>query len=277
MEVQNSIKTEYDSFRNKLTKTIKDFPNNYFHEDCYLVEQFFIKKIEKYFNEIIEAKRQYNYSQQYINTLNIEETNIIKDFKTMIDFINNDIKISLVSKRLIELMDFKNILNNNNKVVYYGGNGKLIIEYKNNSDNISLLMFNPKRQDKENIFLIKKKESYISYQNLLDQINNINDTNKYSFIISFKDYIDSNNNAINKNNYQNKNFTNNNIFNKNNHDNKANYLNYNYDNNNTNNDNFNYKNNENNNNSYNFLNHNNNYNKNSIFKMKMKNYLQKIY
>ena len=121
----------------------------------------------------------------------------------VINYINNNKRVYLVNKRLFELIGFNYILKNDDNVLYYGGNGKLIIEYKNNKDNkdISLLIMNYNKQEKYNIFFIMKNQLNITYKNLLSQ--SIDDIKKYNFIMPFNNFIKSNNNfpTHHQNNY----------------------------------------------------------------------------
>ena len=110
-----------------------------------------------------------------------------------------------LERNLIELMGFNNIIKNYNNVLYYGGNGKLIIEYKNNIENKSLLIINPKNQLKENIFIIIKEQFNISYMHFLLLFNNIYEINCYEFLVPFNNFISNNNSP---NHHQNNNINN---------------------------------------------------------------------
>ena len=162
MKYFNSIKNEYQSFNNRLEENISNYPTNSISEDCYLVEQSFIKELENFLishNKMILASY---YNQQYLSynkiPFNIKQPTIINSFNMAINYIKNNKEIFLISKTLIKLIGFNYILKNNNNVLYYGGNGKLIIEYKNNKDNMSFLIINYNKQKTKNIFIIKKKK-----------------------------------------------------------------------------------------------------------------------
>ena len=193
----NLLKNEFNFFRNGLLANILNFQFSNNSEDCYLIEGSYINEIE---NCLKNYNQQYNNINQ-INPLNISEPKIINDFHTAINYIYKNKRIALISKKLLELLGFEYLLTYYNNVSYYGGYGKLIIEYKNNNDKKSLLLLDPKNQSKQNIFIIMKDKSNISYNQLLSQIYNINDLMNYKFIISLDKYINKNYNYQNKDNY----------------------------------------------------------------------------
>ena len=199
MSTQNYdlLKNEFNFFRNGLQANILNFQVSNNSEDFYLIEGSYINEIE---NCLKNYNQQYNNINQ-INPLNISDPKIINDFYTAINHIYKNKRIALISKKLLELLGFDYLLTYYNNVSYYGGYGKLIIEYKNNNDKKSLLLLNPKNQSKQNIFIIMKDKSNISYNQLLSQIYNMNDLMNYKFIISFDKYINKFYNYQNKDNY----------------------------------------------------------------------------
>ena len=179
MKAFNKIKTEYLEFRKKLENDIKGNQKLNPSEDCCLIEESFIKEIVK--NDISP-----NLSNSYPNVNQLKKNPIIiNDFDDAINHINSNIKLKLVCIKIFELMGFKNILKNNNIVNYYGGNKKLIIEFKVNGGNKAIFVNNYSTdiQIKNNIFIINKSKEL--YRNILYNITNINNKE----IINFYNYI----------------------------------------------------------------------------------------
>ena len=80
-------------------------------------------------------------------------------------------------------------------IQYYGGNNKIIIEYKNQNDNKALLLINPLNENimKYNAFILFINNQYklSLYENLLSEKYNANITSqKYQdFVIPFEQYL----------------------------------------------------------------------------------------
>ena len=180
MEALKKIKLQYSSFRTNLEKDANGPPNLKPSEDCFLIEESYIKEFEK--NNIFP-----NLSNSYqdVNVLKKIPT-IINDFDDAINHINYNIKLKLVGVKLFELMGFKNNLTNTNIVNYYGGNKKLIIEFKINRENKALFLNNYSKdiQSKSNIYIINKSKDL--YNNILSNKININNNKE---IIGFYKYI----------------------------------------------------------------------------------------
>ena len=174
---------EYWAFRKQLENDINGSPNFNPSEDCFLIEEIYMKEFEKNNNYP-------NLSNSFQNVKELEKKiAIINDFNDAIKHINSDIKLKLVSKRIFELMDFKNILKNNNMVNYYCGNKILIIEFKINEGNKSILISNYSKdiQSKNNIYIINKSKEL--YKNILSKKTNLNNLNNEE-IFSFNNYIE---------------------------------------------------------------------------------------
>ena len=93
MSIQNSIRNEYESFKERLDNTINNYPTPIYNpEDCYLVGYSFINKLDNYFKTMLIAPRYNKFYDLYNTSLNIEEPNIINDFNMMINYIKIDIK-----------------------------------------------------------------------------------------------------------------------------------------------------------------------------------------
>ena len=180
MEVFYKIKTEYFAFRTKLENEIIGPPNLNSSEDCYLIEESYVKEIRN--NNIYP-----NLSNSYQNINNLKQISIvINDFEDLIRHINLNIQLKLVNKKIFELMTFKNNLKKTNIVKYYCGNKKLIIEFKINGANKAILLTNYSNiiQSKNNIFIIKQSKDI--YKNILINANYLNNKE----IISFYNYIE---------------------------------------------------------------------------------------
>ena len=179
MEAFNKIKTEYLEFRQKLDNDINSSPNLNTSEDCFLIEESYIKKIG---NNNIKP----NLSNSFKNLKEaLKIPKIINDFEDAIKHIYFNIQLKLISIKIFELMGFKNILKDTNIVNYFAGNKKLIIEFKKEGGNKALLLnnYSDDIQSKNNIFIINKSKDI--YKNILNNINYLNDKE----IISFYNYI----------------------------------------------------------------------------------------
>ena len=192
MELLKKIKTEFSIFKEKLLKNINDKPNLKVSEDCCLIENSFIEE----FDNILK-------NNDFVNSEIKNGLRIINNFEDAIKHINDGIKIILINKKIIELLGFNNTLNISNIVNYYGGNKKLIIEYKISQENKALLIDNPFNdiEFKSKTYIIINNQSKILYQNLLFEINDLKNNNN---IISFKEYIMNNYLFLDQNNLNNK-------------------------------------------------------------------------
>ena len=237
----------YNEFRTNLFGNINNtnkllFTKN--SEDCYLIEENWIN----YYINCFDQYNKNNRSLESIISFQKYKPNFINDFKTIITYLKNEKKLKLINKNLLELLFSENDLINI-PIKYYGGNDKIIIEYKDKKDAKALLLINPLNQNsiinRVYILSINNKQKLLLYIDLLSEENNLNIKlkKKYQkFVISFENYL----NKLNNNNTPQKN---NNIINNN--------SNINYNNNNQ-------INNPNNNQSLNNKNYNNNQNNNII-------------
>ena len=181
MELLKEIKAEYSLFKAQLAKNINDTQNLHNFEDCFLIENSFIEELENYLknNNLLKSKSK--------NVFFKNNLRIINNFEDAIKNINDGIKITLINKKVIELMGFNN-LNNYNNVNYYCGNKKLIIEYKMNQKNKAFLIINPLDdiELKSKTYIIINNQIKKLYQYLLFIAN---DLKKNNYIISLKEYI----------------------------------------------------------------------------------------
>ena len=193
MESFNKIKSEYLTFREKLQNDINGCPNLNPSEDCYLIEESYIKEFK-----INNINQNLSNTSQNINKLKKIPT-IINDFEDTIRHINSNIQLKLINKKIFELMEFKNILKDTNIVKYYGGNKKLIIEFKINKGGKALFLNNYSKdiQSKNSIFIINQSNDL--YKKILNNINYLNNKEIISFYnyIGKGSFIDNQNNIIN--------------------------------------------------------------------------------
>ena len=196
-KIKKIMKT-YNEFKNNLSKNINSNKKPLFtqqSEDCYLIDEVWINELKKRFNQYNNNKNNRNIKN------NIPFTNFspkfITDFSNIINNINNSKNIRLVNKKLIEYLFNPNDLKNLPIIKYYGGNNKIIIEYKNKNknDNKALLLINPLDENimKDNAFIIDidNKNKLSLYKDLLSEKYNANITSqKYQdFVIPFEQYL----------------------------------------------------------------------------------------
>jgi len=199
----NTLKNEYIFFKNRLDENIRNCQitrNLQPSDDCYLIEESYIKQIEESFidyNSPNTPKNTYRTFSGSFIPLPLKEPKIINDFKTALNYIDNNKKFALISRRIIQMIDTKNKLIDNNCVVYYGGNRKLIIEFKDVNEKKSLLLVNPlsKKSSKKNIFIILSNQQKILYLDILSDEDNSNIetmSKQNSYIVSYENYVTNN-------------------------------------------------------------------------------------
>ena len=184
-----SMKENY-SYRKKLEK-ISNESNSIINDICYLIDENWYDDLNK------------NYIR-YINTKNIEnriefnklinfpkrDPNFINNFSELIESIENKIEFKLVSKNLMEIIYKKEYLKKFNYIKYYGRNNKLIIEYQIKDENKLLLIVDPFKLIKREIFIIITNDVKL-YENILSieyyMNDNIFKNNKN--IVPFDEYV----------------------------------------------------------------------------------------
>ena len=200
----NTLKNEYIFFKNRLDENIRNCQisrNLQPSEDCYLIEESYIKQLEESFIDFSSPNTPKNHykkiDSETIVPLPIREPKIINDFKTAINYIDNNKRIALISKKIIQLIEFKNKLIENKCVVYYGGNRKLIIEFKDSNEKKSFLLINPLRKIafKQNIFIIINNQQKLLYVDILSDEDNStieSMTEQNSIVVSYENYVSNN-------------------------------------------------------------------------------------
>ena len=184
-----NIKYEYNYFRERMISAIKNqkIPKFiYPFEECYLIDESFIKELEYYLGRNICPNR---------------EPIIINDFNTAINYLSNNRTMSLISKRIIGIIGYKNILMNCKTVSCYGGNNKLIIKFKDDIDNKSFLIFcySNEIQISRNIKIIMNNKIQSLYESIFNNVYSQYINKK--IIIPFEEYQNNNKNLANINQY----------------------------------------------------------------------------
>ena len=184
----NKVMNEFYSFKKRLIEKIKTNINKLLiGEDCYIVNEIWNNKLEKYFNQykIIEERNKSNYLFELYNLIN-EEPEIIANSTTIISLINNNNKFKIIGKNLFKLLyNNKYDLTDCNYAKYYAGNNKLIIEFQGKNEDKALLLIHPLGIDniKKNLFIIiinykDEERKLLLYKNLIN-LKNINELNEY--------------------------------------------------------------------------------------------------
>ena len=185
----------YNDFQNNLHNNIKN--NNEIiiqSEDCYLIEEPWINEFSNN-NENKSLKNNISLPNSYPIFIN--------NIENIISKIYNSKKLKLVNKKLFESLFNQSYLNKFGIIHYYGGNNKIIIEYKHKQDNKALLLINPldKNIMKKNVFIIFISNEYKSYlyKDLLSEKDNSILIKKYkNYLITLENYIKNNQNIGNK-------------------------------------------------------------------------------
>jgi len=169
----NIVKKEFNSFKQKYVNDIKSSFRE--SEDCYLIEDYWIDELEKSINKKKNKKNNEDYSKfipDYITNIN--------KFSTIINYLQNNKKFELVSKKLLESSYDEDDLKSDICSKYYSGKNKLIIELKDkeNNNNNSILLIDPLNKDKiqERAFIISPQKGVIdkSFYKFLIEKDNFN-------------------------------------------------------------------------------------------------------
>ena len=189
----NMLKKIYDDFEDRLLKSINNKDKYFFTqntEDCYVIE-------ESWYNEVSNIFKTSDSSEIPLpNSFSI----FISDFKCIIELLKSEKKFRLINKKFIELLDRnENKLKNIPIINYYGGNNKIIIEYKGKKDDKALLIIDPLNHfsiiNRTYIISIKNEDRLDLYNDLLSEENNSNIISKQkykNFVITFQNYLNYN-------------------------------------------------------------------------------------
>ena len=184
---------ENNSFGNKLDK-ITNESNSIINEICYLIDENWYNELNQNYKRYINTKKISN-GIEFSKLINFpqKDPNFINNFSELIENLKNNIEFRLISKKLMEIIYRKEYLKKFNYIKYYGKNNKLIIEFQIKDENKSLLIVDPFKLIKREIFIIiiNNIEKDKIYENILSVHYIINDDiSKYNKnIISFNKYI----------------------------------------------------------------------------------------
>ena len=171
----------YSKFRTRLKNIVNDTNICSSYEDCYLINKNWNEELAICF---------INNKKKRILSLQDRKPIFINSIQELIKNIHN---CRLISKTIINFF-YKKELKTNTLVKYYGGNGKLIIEFKDKFIQDSILLIKPleDNQNENNIFFIstnRHDKSSLYNSIITKKICTFEDSDNKSIIFSFKDYI----------------------------------------------------------------------------------------
>ena len=186
----NKLKKIYDDFKDTLNKNIKNMNKSLYiqnSEDCYLIEDAWDTQILNCFQKFNKSSKDISFPKNLPIFIN--------NFNDIIEHLKIGKKLKLIKKQFIELLyQNESNLKNISIIRYYGGNNKIIIEFKDNKDDKALLLINPSDNSSiiNRIFIIhiKNEDKLLLFKNLLSEENdsNITSNQKYkSFVISLNE------------------------------------------------------------------------------------------
>ena len=187
------IMNENNSYNIKLDKILSE-SNSIINEICYIIDENWYKELSQNFNRYKNTKNILN-GIEFFKLINIPKRtpNFINNFSEFIENLKNNIEFKLVSKKLMEIIYEKEYLNKFNYVKCYGKNNKLIIEYEIKDENKPLLIVDPFKLVKREIFIIiiNDIEKNKLYENILSVQYIMNDdiSKKNKNIIPFDEYV----------------------------------------------------------------------------------------
>ena len=179
----------YNDFRDAFLKNIKNKDKSLFiqnSEDCYLIEEFWIDELLKSFKK-----------NNNLNSIPQNEPTFINNFKSIIECLIIEQNLKIINKKFVEnFFSNKDYLKNKSIIKYYGGNNKIIIEYKDNKDDKALFVIDPldKNSIKERTFIlsIHNVDKFNLFKSILSEENNSNilleEQNK-KYIMSLNNYL----------------------------------------------------------------------------------------
>ena len=190
-----SIKKEYHYFEKLLSKKVKDSKIFLDTEDCCLIEETWNNELLKCFDEYNKIKKKKK-TLNYDNLLPNKSPHFLNDFASILKNLKDNIKLKLVSRKLIELIYEEKYIKEDYFVKFYTGNNKIIIEYKENEDNKALLLIDPlnyiESQDTIFIIFIKDEDKNELFEKILSIKTDCKfESNHYfnNYIISFENYL----------------------------------------------------------------------------------------
>jgi len=180
---------KYKSFKQKLEEQIKSSEINLLNNECYLINGFW----DSVLNKNIE-------SDELSNSLIIpkQSPEFINDILIFVQYIKNQRKFSLISKEFMNLINRKLNLNlyQKNTIIYFTGNNKLIIEFKDRNEKYAILINCPLIEYQLYFIEIKKDDN----RNLYKEILSIKELNEEIIAKEFNKIIFSKEEFINNKN-----------------------------------------------------------------------------
>ena len=156
-----SIKNEFYKFREELSKNIKKSWISLSIEECYLIEGSWIEELEKGINDYENQKKKniINEGYNYNSFLPNEEFEFINSFSSAINCLKNNKKFKLINKKLLGNIYDEEFLKEQNCIKYYSGKNKLLIEYRDKTENKSILIIDPLNENKikKRLYIISNK------------------------------------------------------------------------------------------------------------------------
>ena len=186
---------EYDESRENLKKLFDNKEVKKIYLSYLIIDESYMNELDKYIENLRKNK---NLNQNFISS-----PKIINNFESAMNHLENNSKLYIISKKLINLIhqnNRTNDLNNCKPVTILGGNGQLIIYF---DDKNAFLLFKNKSLNKNKVELNKNyiyiihedsKQKLHSYQSICKQKIDYNKINKnYDYIFSFNDFISQKN------------------------------------------------------------------------------------
>ena len=183
---------EYDEFEENLKKQIDNKVAKSIYLSYYLIDESYMKELGKYIDNL---RRNKNSKQNFTSS-----PKIFNNFESAMKHLEENSKLSIISKNLISKIHPKYDLSKYTTVIILGGNGNLIIYF---DDKNAFLLFKNKNSNKlelnkNNLYIIHEdsKQKNHSYTAICNQKIDYNKINKnYDYISSFKDFINDGNKA----------------------------------------------------------------------------------
>ena len=207
MNENNLIKMiiEFKKFKEDLIHDIqkKIIPKLMNYKECILIEEDWYNEFHKIIVQYKNKKNSYKRDEKLHQFLSKKIPKFVNDIKSAINYLNKLSKLKLVSNNMIKLAySDSNNLNNINRVHYYAGNNKLIIEYKEIKENDALLFINPLEVlSNQEIFIFKIKNQNPDKRNFYRELLSKGEIDLNYFkenkniIIECKKFNDENNNS----------------------------------------------------------------------------------
>ena len=138
-----SIKKEFYTFKEQLSKNIKKPWISLSSQECYLIEGPCIKELEDSFNgyDKLEKENKIDEIENFADF--IPDFTFINDFSSVINCLKSDKIFKLIRKKLLENLYNEEFLKEQKCINYYSGNNRLLIEYKDKIENKFILLIDP--------------------------------------------------------------------------------------------------------------------------------------